>query len=303
MLPVAVIEPSLAKLPPRTLPVVNIPLAPAVIDPVVIKLPPLTLPVAVINPPVAMLPPVTLPVAVIRPPVLMLPAATLANTVVLPLMYAVPVTPNVVLGAVLAMPTLPVCSTVTLAAKLPGVPVKICTLLLPPVSTNVARIDADTPAAVTSLVNHSTAPNIVPAVPVVSVSWNLIVGWPRLASRRIVILPVVSTLPNVTLAATTPVTVKFPIMALPEILELPLTLNPDGVNTATFETPPTVMLALPLAAGISILVVPLNNLSPEMLPVNVALPVTVKFPSTTTVTALATLPAKVMVFAPRVCIV
>jgi len=86
-----------------------------------------------------------------------------------------------------------------------------------------------------------------------------------------------------------------PVVTAPVILAVPVTLAPVELTTNTLLTPPTEISALPLAAGISIDVVPLNILSPEMLPVKLALPLTVKSPSMITVAALAVSPSKVTV--------
>jgi hypothetical protein len=95
-------------------------------------------------------------------------------------------------------------------------------------------------------------------------------------------LPVATvTLPLVTLpvADTCPAVTTLPPTTLPDTLARPVTIIPVVANTATFDTPPTVMLALPLITGISMLVVPLKILSALMLPTNTALPVTVRLPT------------------------
>ena len=125
-------------------------------------------------------------------------------------------------------------------------------------------------------------------------SKNINVGWATPAFRVIVVLPFEIKLPPVILplalklaAPNDPVKAKLPASILPA------TTIPVVVNTATLPTPPIEILAFPLGAGISIADVPLNNLSPEMLPDNVAFPLTDKLPLIKTVAAFATGPSKV----------
>ena len=89
-----------------------------------------------------------------------------------------PVTPNVVVGAALAIPTLPVGKTVTTTDGVTVVPVKISNLAFPAESVYVERkaVATRAPGVVASAVNHSIAPTTVLAAPVVSVSWNRMVG-------------------------------------------------------------------------------------------------------------------------------
>ena len=84
---------------------------------------------------------------------------------------------------------------------------------------------------------------------------------------------------------------------LPLALIAPVTLTPVVVNTATFDVPPIVMLALPFGVWISTEVVPLVILSPTMLPLSEALPVTVRSPVTTVFPPTLNAPA-VFKFAP-----
>ena len=248
-LPVELIIPSLIKLPPVILPVALTPPAPALILVVAERLFAVTLAVMAKLPP-AILPALTmLPVAVIRPAVPMLPPVIFPTTVVVPLTYVSPDTAKVCNGSVFATPTLPTLSTTNFAvAAAPSVDVKTSYLALP-----VALVAMDLTAVVTlapgvaSLVNHSTAPNTVFMLRVVSVSLNLKVGCPRLASLVIETFPVVFKFPNAALPAITPLTCRLPMTAFPVTLAFPATLIPLDATTNTLLVPPILILALPLA--------------------------------------------------------
>ena len=288
-LPVALIMPSLIKLPPRMLPVAVTPPTPALIPVVADKLFAVTLAVIAKLPPAMLAALVMLPVELTSPAVIKLPPVMLPITVAVPLANVFPDTANVCNGAVFATPTLPTSSIANFAvAAAPFVEVSTSYLAFP-----VALVAIDLTAVVTlalgeeSLVNHSTAPNTVLTLSVVSVSLNLNVGWPRLASLVIETFPVVSKFPKETFPAITPLTCRLPMTAFPVTLAFPATFIPLDATTSTLLTPPTLTLALPLATGISIEVVPLNILSPAMLPVKLALPLTLKSPLITTDTALA----------------
>jgi hypothetical protein len=125
---------------------------------------------------------------------------------------------------------------------------------------------------------------------VVSVSLNLNVGCPALASLEIIMLPLAFTFPLVLMFPTAviiPFDATFPADTLPVNPIDPANVVPVEDTTTTLLTPPTVMAILPLGTGISIDVVPLNILSPAMLPVKLAFPLTLKSPLITTETALA----------------
>ena len=92
--------------------------------------------------------------------------------------------------------------------------------------------------------------------------------------------PPVTRLPPVTFPVALTV---LAVVTAPEILAVPVILAPVEVNTATFEVPPTLILALPLGMGIPRLVVPLFNAVAERLPASVVVPDTVRFPVTVTV--------------------
>jgi hypothetical protein len=84
-----------------------------------------------------------------------------------------------------------------------------------------------------------------------------------------------------------------PVSAKLPALMLPATVMPVVVKIATLLTPPIEMLEFPPGVCISIDDVPLNNLSPEMLPDNVAFPLTDKLPLIKTVAVLGLGPSKV----------
>ena len=87
-----------------------------------------------------------------------------------------------------------------------------------------------------------------------------------------------------------------PVM-LPVALITPVTNPPVVVTTTTFVLPPMVKLTFPFATGISTEVDPLVILSPIMLPLNEALPTTVKSPVITEFPPTLSSPA-VIRFAP-----
>ena len=120
---------------------------------------------------------------------------------------------------------------------------------LPSVPAATARIAAVTLAPVpeSSLVNHSKEPNVCPSTTVMSVSVNLIVGCPALASLEIQTLPAVFKLAPVMLAPTAKVEVT---------LAVPVMFAPVLLTTNTLLVPLTDISALLPADGISIDVVP-----------------------------------------------
>ena len=122
------------------------------------------------------------------------------------------------------------------------------------------------------------------------------VALPTPLSRVKTTLPVVLRLAASILLATAklPLVDKFPAVRFPVMLAYPAMLAPAEDTTTTFDTPPTDTVILPLGVGISTLLVPLKILSPAMLPVKLALPVTVKSPLMITSAALANSPSKVM---------
>ena len=297
-LPDALIVPLMIKLPPVTLPVTLTPPAPPTMLPAALILPPEIFPVAVIKPPVLILPPVTLPVAVTSPAVETLPPATLPTMVRVEDPYMVPVTANVCNGAEFATPTLPVAPSTTIrSVKLAPLAVWISTFALPPASAYTALTAAVTrgPAPVASEANHSNDPMFAPSeLTAVFESVNRMVGDVVAVDDLVrTILPVVifklppSTLP---VALTRPPVLILAPVILPLALDVPVTAIPALLATNTLAVPLTLIFALPLATGISMLVVPLKILSPEMLPVSATLPETVKLPSMITVAVLAVRP-------------
>ena len=156
-------------------------------------------------------------------------------------------------------------------AAAPPLLVKICTSALPKTLLAVLFMADVTlaPDPDKSLVYHSMAPITVPSLRVVSVSSNLISGVPTLASRRI----------KNTLPVTLPVVLILPASTLPVKPTAPAKVVPVGLITMMLLTPPGLNVMLPLITGISTLVVPLKILSALILPVNTALPVTVRLPT------------------------
>ena len=69
-----------------------------------------------------------------------------------------------------------------------------------------------------------------------------------------------------------------PPVTLPLALINPVTYSPVVAQTTTFDVPAIDKLALPFATSMSSSVVPLTILSPKILPLNVALPVTLRSP-------------------------
>ena len=165
--------------------------------------------------------------------------------------------------------------------------------MLPLVPLEIALIDEDTLG--TSEVYHSTDPITCPLPGIeASVSKNVKVGVDTPESFVTTKLPFEIKLPPVML----PLALKLaklnePVSAKLPALMLPATVMPVVVKIATLLTPPIEMLEFPPGVCISIDDVPLNNLSPEMLPDNVAFPLTDKLPLIKTVAVLGLGPSKV----------
>jgi hypothetical protein len=132
-----------------------------------------------------------------------------------------------------------------LAITVPAVP-RLPTLALP-VTLNVPPVDKLPPVTVPVAV-------IIPAEPKL----------PTLALPVTLSTPPVFKFPAVTLPVATinPPVPKLAALALPLAFNVPVTLAPVLVTTNTFATPPTLVLTLPFATGISIFDVPL--LTPDV---------------------------------------
>ena len=233
---------------------------PALINPVVVKLPPTTLPVDTTRPAVTKLPPVILPVASTGPavkkleavmpdvevtyPVILAPEAENTATFAVPPMVTMALLPDPGTETVLVPLVIEVTTTLLVTVTLlknPPSPKINAPETLPPV---IKFPPVTLPVATTRPAVFKFPPTTLPVAVMVV---------PALINPDVVKLPP-TTLPVDT---TRPAVTKLPPVMLPVAELTPVMSRPVVENTATFEVPAMLTLALPLVVVV-ILVVPLT---------------------------------------------